>query len=401
MKNKDNIRDKTKIFLGLQSEILATQKVPSFDIRTRLDQAAKDLATYFENPDIIPIALGAGGLRYEHAFLQENQTKSWVEQNIRLMLTEFRQARSANANVCLQTWGRWMERTDRAISNMAGVASLQSDIEQLSAEITAKSVLRDIGDILEGSLQPLARLRLDMQGVAGMRAPSSSPTESMSFGKVIEELALRLTGGDIYCPEPFRLKVNQWRNIANHNSYAIANDTVICTYGKTGNLQEIRCSVTDIIDLGVYINNLYYTHKIAFEIFSIDNREKLSPYMSEIQITEHTKDGALAYGLVSSGFEIVKIGQKPDVWILGLTDKFKRKEGEIKSALQAAAVTYLLLAESATIIAYVNSDGTIYQYSFKSDIGNNEHKLPPERDDSNLIFLDRYWRPILRKNTIK
>jgi hypothetical protein len=396
MKTKGILKDKTKVFLGLQTEILTTIKDSSFDLRFHLDQAAKDLETYFENRDIIPIALGAGGLRYEYAFLRENQHKTWIEQSVRLMLTEFRQARLANENACLLIWGKAMEKVDRAISNVAGVTALQANIEELSPELSTKSILRDVGDLLEGSLQPLARLRLDMQGIAGMRAPSLSPTEKMSFGKVIEELASRPIGGDIYSPEPFNLKVSQWRNIANHNSYRFENETVVCMYGKPENPQEIRCSVEDIISIGIYMNALYYAHKIAFEIFSIDNREQLTSYMSKIQITEHTKDGALAYGLVASGFEIVKVGQKPGVWMFGLNDRFSRAESDIRTALQAAVTTYLLLSEPFVMIAYVNSGHSIFHFSFKIDVSTNEDEFSLMRD-VDIMLLDKYWRPIRRK----
>src|SRR4028119_203301 len=99
MKKKTDLIDKTKPFLRLQEEALAGQKDPSVDIRTHLDQAAENLSTYFENLDSIPRALGAGGLRYEHAFLQQNRSKSWIDQNLRIMLSEFRTARSVNANL--------------------------------------------------------------------------------------------------------------------------------------------------------------------------------------------------------------------------------------------------------------------------------------------------------------
>ena len=65
-----------------------------------------------------------------------------------------------------------------------------------------------------------------------MRKKGSANVLSMDFGKVIEELASRSNGGDIYFPKPFELTVSQWRNIANDNSYYVEDGDVICTYGK-------------------------------------------------------------------------------------------------------------------------------------------------------------------------
>ena len=161
MTNETKIKDLTRLFAGLQEESKAGQKSKSFDIRVHLDQAAADLSTYFENPDNLPITLGAGGLTYEYAFLQHNRSKLWIDETLRFMLAEFRSARNANSHLCFQTWGSWFESVDRAIRNTASVAFLQKDIDNLSPEFMAKSILRDMGDLLEGSLQPLARLRLD------------------------------------------------------------------------------------------------------------------------------------------------------------------------------------------------------------------------------------------------
>lgn len=398
MKKKTTLMDKTKLFLGLQEEALAGQKSPSVDIRIHLDQAAEDLSTYFENPNSIPTALGAGGLRYEHAFLQQNRSKPWIDQNLRIMLAEFRTARNNNANICFQTWGSWMEAIDRSTRNVAVVAFLQEDLEKLNSEFMAKSILRDIGDILEGSLQPLACLRLEMQRIAGMRTKTAKPIKSMTFGKIIEELASRQVGGSIYCPQPFGITVSQWRNIANHNSYVVEGDSVICTYGKSGNFQKIFCPVDSLIDLGVYVNDLGFMHKIAYEIFSIDNLKDLTPYAPDVEITDHTRDGALAYGLVAAGFTIVKVGYKPGVWILGLIDRFERSEFQAKSALQTATITYILLTGSVEVFALVKSGTSIYKFGFQSKTADSKSETFPD-SAANLRHLDQYWRPILDKNS--
>lgn len=398
MKNTTKIKDLTRLFLGLQEEARAGLNSKSVDVRVHLDQAAADLSTYFENPDCLPRAFGAGGLRYEYAFLQHNRSEPWIDNALRTMLMEFRAARNVDVSCCFQTWGRWFEAIDRAIRNTASVAFLQEDIDNLSHEFMAKSILRDTGDILEGSLQPLARLRLDMQGVAGIRAAGAAPVTSMSFGKVIEELASRPNGGDVYRPQPFGLTVSQWRNIANHNSYEVKGSEVICTYGSPGHHKTIRCPVNDLFNLGRYINDLKFTHKIAFEFFSIDNMRALSPYLPHVDITNHTFEGALAYGLVAGGFSIERVGYGAEVdygskqWALLLVDDHNRSELGAKAALQDAVSTYLLLAGSINVVAFVKSNTSLYEFSFKAKVGNKTEDTSTSGWD--VRTLDKYFRPI-------
>src|SRR5438552_3845708 len=116
-----DLKDKSKLFLGLQEEARAGQTNSSTDIRVHLDQAAADLFIYFENPGCLPSVLGAGGLRYEHSFLQHNRSKTWIDQTLQTMLAEFRAARTVNPSLCFQTWGGRMEAIDRAIRNVAAV----------------------------------------------------------------------------------------------------------------------------------------------------------------------------------------------------------------------------------------------------------------------------------------
>lgn len=398
MNNKSKIKDLTRLFLGLQEEIRAGQKSRSPDVRVHLDLAAADLSAYFEHPETLPTALGAGGLRYEHSFLQRNRSEPWIDETIRNMLLEFRSARNIDTRRCFQTWGSWFDAVERAIRNTASVAFLQKDLDELGPEFIAKSILRDVGDILEGSLQPLARLRLDMQGVAGIRAASVRPVTSMSFGEVIKELASRPIGGDIYYPQPFGLPVSQWRNIANHNSYEVKGTDVICTYGTPRKIKTIRCSVSALFDLGRYINDLKYIHKIAFEFFSIDNMRDLTPYLPHVDVTDHTANGALAYGLVAAGFGIEEVGYGAEAdygaeqWALVLVDEKNRSELEVRAALEDAVSTYILLTGSINVASFVKSDTSLYKFSFKAKVKNNAEDT--STNGWRARSLDQYLRPV-------
>ena len=398
MKNKDNFVDKTKLFLGFQEEVLAAQNKPSSSIRIHLEQAATDLSPYFENPAIIFSALGAGGLQAEHAFLQQNRSKSWIDQNLRVLLAEFRSAQNANEALCFQTWGSRMEAIDRATRNWAAVAFLQEDLERLNPEFMAKSVLRNVGDILEGSLQPLVRLRLEMQGIAGMRTKTAKLIDSMTFGNVIEELASRQIGGSIYCPPPFGVTVSQWRNIANHNSYVVDGDEVVCAYGRPKSPQKIVCPVAKLYDLGVYVNDLSFMHKIAYEVFSVDNLEMLLPFAPKLKITDYTKEGMLAYGLAAAGFTIVKAGHASELWVLELIDRFARSKPHIEGALQTATHAYNFWAGSVRFFISVKSGSSTYRFRAegKSADGNAEALFSFA---GNMRYLAQYWRPDLSRNS--
>lgn len=357
--------DKTKSFLALQDELRLAVTIGSQNFCGSQESAVEDLSGYFENPEQMKRAFSVGGFRYEHAFLQRNNTSPWVDKHLRLMLREFREARDRNAGMCFQTWSSHMESVELGTRNISLVASLQLNIDELEEESLTKSVFRDIGDVLEGSLQPLVRLRLAMLEVAGTRIGPSSPVSIMTFGDVIGELSSRGAEGDIYRPRPLGLSVSQWRNIANHNNYTFKDGRVTCTYGRPGREKDICCTINNLIELAKYTDTLGFLHKVAYEIFSTDNLNELIPYAPQLEVTDYTRDGALVYGLAEAGFEIVKARYSEGLWVLLLIDDYNRDHGRAKAALEAAVLPYFNLTGPTEFRAVVKSGTSDFRISFR------------------------------------
>ena len=357
--------DKTKPFLALQDELRSGVPSDSVGLWARRDEAVADLFGYFENPDRLKRVFDGCALRYEHAFLQRNKAFPWVDTTLHLMLKEFRGARDSNASLCFETFGVMMDSVNRGMRNVAVVGSLQLDIGKLGAEFTTKSVLRDVGDVLEGSLQPFARLRLAMQEVAGIRIDRSPSIANMTFGEVISELASREIGGDIYRPSPFGISVSQWRNIANHNGYTVKDDEVICTYGSAGRLKQFSCTVSALIELARYIDTLGFLHKVAFEIFNIDNLDELIPHAPQLEITEYTRDAALVYGLSGAGFTILRADYRDPQWALLLIDDCRRNQEKIMAALHDAVMPYFTLSGTTDFAVLVKAGTSDLKFRFR------------------------------------
>jgi hypothetical protein len=263
-----------------------------------------------------------------------------------------------------------MESVDRGIRNFSTAAHLDTGKELLPPELLVKSCLRDVGDILEGSLQPYTRLRLSMRDIAANRIRNGPTVASMTFGQVITELISSGTcDKDIYSPLALGVTVSQWRNVANHNSYEVYGDKIICTYGKPGNVIELRLPIIKVIDLLKDVNNLCFVHKIAFEVFSIDNISDIQQHAPEVALTEGTRNGVIVSGLVSGGFSIIKAGVETGSVALALLDTQSRNNADAKAALQEALSSYILLSGAVDIVAVVQSSSARYRFSF--------HGAPP------------------------
>ena len=357
--------DKTKPFLALQDELRSGMLSDSMAFRETKDEALADMTGYFENPERLEKVFDGCALRFEHAFLQRSRAFPWVDKNLRLMLKEFREARDRDACSCFEIWGSMMNSVNRGMRNISVVGSLQQDVGKLGPEFTTKSVLRDVGDVLEGSLQPLVRLRLAMHEVAGTRIGSPQNVANMTFGQVISELTSMTSEGAIYHPSPFGIAVSQWRNIANHNSYSVKGEVVSCTYISRGVEQQFSCTVSDLVELARYVDSLGFLHKVAFEIFSIDNLSHLVAHVPRLELTEYTKDAALVSGLVDAGFTIINAAYNEGEWALLLMDEYSRDRGGIQKALHDGVLRYFMLAGTTKFAASVRSKSSDFRFGFR------------------------------------
>jgi|ERR1035437_1736080 hypothetical protein len=388
--NSKTPKDKTRLLQEFQRELRASGAV-SGNHANALKEAEEELRPYFENPDLLSRALGIGAMTYEYTFLRVKRSEPWVAEGVRSILSDFRNARKRNNDRCLKTWGDWIQSTDRAISNVGSVAILQVEKSDLEPHLLVKSTLRELADILEGSLKPFARLRLKMREIEGLRKSDRKPVEELSFGEIIDELILKVGDGEMYSPLPFRIAASQWRNIANHNSYDTKGDCVTCSYGTTGKQKTFQCSPKNIFDVACYFNDLCYVHKVAIEIFGVDNVNGWSS--PDLAITDFTKDATLAFGLVAAGFEICYATQRENMWRLALKDESGRDKAAAKAALQQAVLSYTLMNHGSHFEAAVYSKNVTHRIGFISSISKNQN--PPSADFRGDIFdLDKNFRPV-------
>lgn len=253
---------------------------------------------------------------------------------------------------------------------------LQGDKEDLDPSLLVKSWFRDVGDLLEGSFQPLARLRLEVLNLLGRPGTSAPAVETMSFGAVMSELLAEPELGEMYRPPPFGLSVSQWRNIANHNSFDVSGGQITCTYGTPDKLKTLRLSIDELASVLTYCNDLYYAHKVAIELFGIDNLMELIKYEPDISPSEYSHTTSLAYGLVSAGFSIIHAAYLPNKWSLILTDLHARRQKEVKTALQEACYPYMLFVHPVEISAVVRSSWKTYKIGFIASVAKKNEPLP-------------------------
>lgn len=352
-------------------------KIESTDLKSRLAEACQEINGLFENPTILPRALNAGALTYEHAFLRRTKDDPKYLRLIERLLAEYRAARNLDPALFYKYWVDSMEAIHAGTNNMAGVATLQMGKEDLEIDVLVKSYFRDVGDTLEGSLQPLLRLRLGVWERLGKRRQGAADPAAMTFGSIVEELLADPQEEEIYRPFPHSVSVSQWRNIANHNSYRIKNGAIVCTYGAKEPKKEICLSFDELLTALLQLGDVFYAHKVAYEFFGVDNAKQLVHLGPELGLSNFSCATTLAHGLASAGFSVIRAEQGVGIWRFALVDKARRAPGEVKIALQNAVWAYVLFVNPVEFFFIIRSGDVAYQLGFLSTLQSTVDPLPP------------------------
>ena len=367
--------DLTNLFLRLQGELepIGIGTKTSLEAQLRIVEA--ELRHLFVNAENLSSGLGTGGLTYEHAFLKK--TGQWSRQYLSTLLAEYRSAQKTNQTQLFAELADFQPQLDKAYRHVVTIAELEANKASLKTSVFAKSCLRDMGDLIESSLFPFARLRLKVLEADKKFTAKNRRIEELTLGAVLAELS-RFDSA-LYNPEPFGVSLSQWRNISHHSSFRVTGNTVYCEYGMKSHRQKFECSPDQLIQVFSYVDSVNYLHKVAFEIFCTDNihklqealeelRETLEPTSTPSELSDFTTDATLAYSILACGFRVLNAGRKGSKWALVLHDRHDRREDDIKIALHEALIPYLLHKGPTEVNSWIESQRERHFISFRGEI---------------------------------
>lgn len=129
------------------------------------------------------------------------------------------------------------------------------------------------------------------------------------------------------------VSISQWRNIAAHGDYRCIGDEVEVEYGPMNKRVKKLFNRDDILNLYYMIDSLFYMHKIALTLISIDNmttitnakglHEKSSLTIVD-DIISQVVETAFTYG-----YKIIKIDIDSNPWLIEAKSSVKTYSKEI------------------------------------------------------------------------
>lgn len=316
------------------------------------------LSPYFENKDILE-KNAINLLVTESINLLKLKRNSWYFDYFEKCLLTFRSAKIKDSHACFESCAYWQNEIKQSVSEHWSLYYLEIQKNTLENEEYVFECLRNMGAIIEGLIKPYSKVFIHNVRIANGVKTTSYNINSLSFGKIVNELIKKSDCSDLFVLTSKKIKLNQWRNIAYHHSARIENNEVICWYGKSSNLQYIRFTKEDLLQIVHDIYKIYAVLTLAHTLFFVDNINEILKFSPPDEVRDEADFLNFIVGLNSQGFEIVKFDKNNNEAILVIRDVSKMPPLErLSHVSQFIFQLWIITHSNQLIIEYYDNKNT-------------------------------------------
>lgn len=237
----------------------------------------------------------------------------------------YRRALTADPNSCFEACAAFERDIMGGLSRVWSQMYLEHDKADLPLDEFREEAFSNIGDIIEGCLKPfLKELVLQNRLGRGKRAKYED-VAGLTLGAVVHELIETTTNPDAFIPPPWTLRLNDWRNIAQHHASEVVGNEIAATYEVGSVKREIRFSRDELLQALRQIALIFTAVRTARVLFAIDNIKKIAPYLDpDIPLRIDMSVISFASAIGVEGFELLDLNvdeESAEATIGDLTDQ--------------------------------------------------------------------------------
>jgi hypothetical protein len=165
------------------------------------------------------------------------------------VLGEYREAMTQDPTASLEALETWDEPIARAMSQFISIYLMEADKSALAIDELCLEVFRNVGGLLEACLQPQLKALLHHVRILRRQNSRAGDLIALTLGAVVEELFQKLRAPGIIAPPPWGIKLNQWRNVAQHHAAFIEDERVVCRYRIGKSEHHIRLTRNELVNV--------------------------------------------------------------------------------------------------------------------------------------------------------
>lgn len=262
------------------------------------------LSPYLSNPEILN-NFGLGVLVPDAVVVSRIQRDPWAKQMFQKVLKAHREVANLNAEAAFAAYGDWEPDVQRGLSQWWSGHYLESDKSTLSLEEFVHELSRNMGTVIEASLQPLLRELLHVIRVGCGWICRKDEIALLDLGKVVGELIDKSCFPDLLRPPPWQIPINQWRNMCQHFSLVLRGEQIVGTYGRPGKSHKVYLTRQQLLDAVHKTVLVFNVVKQARTLFILDNLDRIAQYVPDIELRPEHGILCIASAVATQGFELV------------------------------------------------------------------------------------------------
>jgi len=363
-------------FLAMAEAGISPPQIKEFVIGT--------LMSYFENREIVE-DLAIDVLLPEVINIFKVKADLRMAASLDHVLKLYRQAKLVNSEASLQACAESENDISNGLTHYWSCMYLEQEKATLPIHEFSFECFRLIGTLIEACIQPFLRDLLRQTRIVHQK--NSSLSSTLKLGSLVGELFDTLGCTDLLAPPPWGIRLNQWRNMAQHHRTRIDGNTIIGTYGEHPNEREVILSRDDLMQALRSIAAIFNVIKLARTIYFIDNIHQLKPLLGKISLREDARLLPLVTGISSQGFSVSNIQLSDTEAILEIVDLQEVSEQRLIHASQLLLPLWGSSQRANLKVQYSNQSGS-YLAEF-STTGNACLQLNREE-----ITLDEYLNQV-------
>lgn len=264
------------------------------------------LEPYFSNQGILEqFALSL--LVPEAVNLMRLQADPWALEMYHHCLEVHHSALAVAGDESLRACAQWEPAIQRALSEFWSMFHLEVPKSDLPLEEFRFEAFRNIGALLEACVQPYLRELLHQVRLRDGAAEPEAGLRRVSLGRVVAELVHSSGFPDYFAPPPHSIRLNQWRNIAQHHSSHVEGNEIVCRYGREPNVKEVRLTRNELIAAVWRLFNAFVAVQLGRTIFFVDNVEVAKTFVEDLDVRVEAVVLSFAAAVATQGFEVVDL----------------------------------------------------------------------------------------------
>lgn len=313
------------------------------------------LLPYFENHDVVK-ELAIDVLAPEVVNVYKTKLNPSVEAGFNFVLQLYRRAKLTDANASLNACADAEGDISAGLAHYWSCMYLEQEKKaELEIHEFAFECFRLMGTLIEACIQPFLRDLVRQTRI--VRKKSHTLPTNTSLGNLVGELFDTLDFPELMAPSPWGIRLNQWRNIAQHHRTRIEADHIIGTYGEYPNEQEVSLSRSELMEALRTIAAIFNAIKLARTIYFIDNLQKLRPLLREMNLREDARLLSLVTAISSQGFRVSNIHLSESEATLELSDLQSPSEQRVIHASQFLLPLWAETERASLKVVYSNQAG--------------------------------------------